>query len=240
LKAKTETTTRGGHRREPAMFRIKICGITTARDAVMVARCGADAVGLNFYPRSPRYLSPEPARRVCEALPAEVVKVGLFVNAPEREVCQTFDGLGLDLIQLHGDEPPACLARLGKRPVMRAFRLDRRGLAPIAAYLEECRKLGCLPRLTLIDSHTKGVYGGTGRVADWNVVSRYPFEQWHPPLVLAGGLTPDNVAEAIRAVRPMAVDTASGVEAGAGQKVRALVRRFVDAATEAYGRLTQD
>ena len=105
------------------MFRIKICGITSVDDALLVARAGADAVGLNFYPRSPRYISLDTARKIVAALPKEIVKVGLFVNAPPADVCRTYSDLSLDLIQLHGDEPPEYLAQLGGRPVMRAFRV---------------------------------------------------------------------------------------------------------------------
>lgn len=219
------------------MFRIKICGITTVDDARMVARSGADALGLNFHPKSPRFVQPEQARGVVRSLPSQVAKVGLFVNASERDVCQTFDELGLDLIQLHGDEPPEFVARLGERPVMRAFRLGKVGLEQVAEYLGQCRELGCLPRMTLIDSYAKGTYGGTGVAADWTEAARYPILSWHPPLVLAGGLRPDNVGEAIRAVRPAAVDTASGVESSPGRKADALVRQFVDAATEAFSRV---
>jgi phosphoribosylanthranilate isomerase len=130
------------------------------------------------------------------------------------------------------------LTRLGDRPVIRAFRLGGAGLQPVADYLDQCRQLGCLPRLILIDSPTEGAYGGTGRVADWTVISRYPLQDWQPPLVLAGGLTAENVAQAIGAVRPRAVDTASGVESSPGRKAEALVRQFVQAARNAFGSLT--
>jgi len=216
------------------MFRIKICGLTDVVDAVEAARAGADAIGLNFYPKSPRFIQPEQARPIVEALPAEVVKVGLFVNAPTADVCRTFDQLGLDLIQLHGDEPPTFLTHLGDRPVMRAFRLGGGRLSPVARYLDECRQLGYMPRLVLVDAHVKGAYGGTGQVADWQALKEYPLDTSVPPLVLAGGLTPDNVAEAIRAVRPAAVDTASGVEAVPGRKSDVLMQRFVTAATRAF------
>jgi phosphoribosylanthranilate isomerase len=216
------------------MFRVKICGITTVEDALAVARSGADAVGLNFVAQSPRFVGHDQARGIAQALPSQVVKVGVFVNAADQEVCRTFDEIGLDLIQLHGDEPPEFLTRLGDRPVMRAFRLGKGGLEAVADYLEQCRRLDCLPRLILVDSSTEGAYGGTGRVADWTVVSRYPLRDWQPPLVLAGGLTPENVAEAIRTVRPAAVDTASGAESSPGRKAEALVRQFVEAAAAAF------
>ena len=218
-----------------SMFRVKICGITSVDDARAVAAAGADAVGLNFYAKSPRYVSVEKAREIINALPPEMVKVGLFVNAPAEEVCQTFDDLGLDLIQLHGDELPTYLTHLGDRPVMRAFRLAEAGLEPIGRYLGHCGRLGCMPRLVLVDAYVEGEYGGTGRVTDWERLKRYPFDVAHPPLVLAGGLTPDNVAEAIRTVRPAAVDTASGVESSPGRKDPAAVEAFVRAARLAFG-----
>ncbi len=216
------------------MFQIKICGITNVDDARTVAQAGADAVGLNFYPKSPRYISTDQARAVVEALPGPVVKVGLFVNAEVDAVCRTYDELGLDLIQLHGDEPPAFLAQLGDRPVMRAFRLDQRQLAPVRQYLDTCGQLDCTPQLALLDAFVQGEYGGTGELADWATIQGFSTGQI-PPLVLAGGLTPQNVAEAIHTVRPAAVDTASGVESSPGQKDPAAVKAFVHAAREAFG-----
>ncbi len=212
------------------MFRIKICGITTVEDALLVARAGADAIGLNFYPQSPRYLPPDHVRPIVESLPPGVVKIGLFVNAGATEVCRTFDEFGLDLVQLHGDEPPEYLPHLGSRPVMRAFRLAQAGLSPVFEYLQQCCRLGCPPHCVLIDSFRRGQYGGTGKTADWEAVANYHLKPAHPPLVLAGGLAPENVANAIRAVRPAAVDTASGVERSPGRKDPDLVARFVAAA----------
>ena len=133
------------------------------------------------------------------------------------------------------------MAELGNRPVMRAFRLSDAGLAPVVEYLDRCRQLECMPEIVLIDAMVKGVYGGSGQVADWDVARRYPAELsaanvLPPPLVLAGGLTPDNVAEAIRSVRPAAVDTASGVESAPGRKDATAVEAFVRAALGALGR----
>jgi len=216
------------------MFSIKICGVTSVNDALMVAAAGADAVGLNFYPKSPRYVTPELARRISEALSWRVVKVGLFVNASSREVCRTFDQLRLDLIQLHGDEPPEFLGELGGRPVMRAFRVGADGLRPVAEYLDQCGKTGCTPRLVLMDSAQDGQYGGTGALPDWSALEGYPIEAAHPPMVLAGGLTPENVGHAIHTVRPTAVDAASGVETSPGRKGDLLVQRFVKAARQAF------
>ena len=215
-------------------FRIKICGITTPENGAMVAQAGA--VGLNFYPKSPRSITRERAAEIIDVLPAEVVKVGLFVNSAADDVVDAFDQLDLDLIQLHGDEPPEFIAALGDRPVMKAFRLGPPGLTPITQYLADCRDLGCLPRFVLIDAYQKGSYGGTGQKADWSVADAYPTNGLTdiPPLVLAGGLTPDNVGDAIRAVHPMAVDTASGVETSPGVKNPELVSRFVQAAADAF------
>jgi len=222
------------------MFQVKICGITSVEDALTVVEAGADAVGLNFYPKSPRYVRPELADRIAAVLPPTVVKVGLFVNATSGHVCQTFQRLGLDLVQLHGDEPPAYLAELGQLPVMRAFRLGHQGLEAVGSYLGCARQLGCLPRLTLIDAHVKGVYGGSGEVADWQLLRTCWTDRQEkpiPPLVLAGGLTPDNVAEAIRTVRPAAVDVASGVESRPPRKDRRRVAAFVEAAHRALEKL---
>ncbi len=228
------------------MFRIKICGITTVDDAQAVAQAGADAVGLNFFGKSRRFVEPAQARRIVEALPPEVVKVGLFVNASQDEVCGTFDSVGLDLVQLHGDEPPDFLARLGGRPILKAFRLGQEDiyygagqldLDTVRRYLDACRERACVPRLVLVDAHVPGAYGGTGRLADWDALEsekQARAQEAFPPLVLAGGLTADNVAEAIQRVRPHAVDTAGGVESAPGHKDAALVERFVRSARAAF------
>jgi phosphoribosylanthranilate isomerase len=218
------------------MFRIKICGITSVEDALIVARAGADAIGLNFYPRSRRYISFDAAKEIVAALPKEVVKVGLFVNTPPVEVCRVHSALSLDLIQLHGDEPPEYLAQLGDRPVMRAFRVQPGSLQPVIEYLALCRELRAAPKLILFDSLAPGEYGGTGKTADWTIVRQYAAQAGLPSLVLAGGLTPQNVAEAIAAVGPAAVDVASGVESSPGRKDSSAVEAFVRATRTAFAR----
>jgi phosphoribosylanthranilate isomerase len=215
------------------MFRIKICGITSVEDALMTAQAGADAIGLNFYARSPRCVAIETAERIVQAMPAGVVKVGLFVDTPAAEVCRLFDDLHLDLIQLHGNQPPEFLAQLGDRPAMKAFRVGSESFPRIAEYLACCQSLKAVPKLVLLDALVEGKLGGTGRVADWNVARAYHTITGAPPLVLAGGLTPDNVAEAIRQVHPVAVDVASGVESQPGRKDAAAVAAFVQAARDA-------
>jgi phosphoribosylanthranilate isomerase len=215
------------------MFRIKICGITRPEDALAAVTAGADAIGLNFYPQSARFVSDSQARRIAAAVPAGVARVGVFVNAAADEILETFDRTPLDLIQLHGDEPPEFLCRLGDRPIVRVFRMGSDGLAAALEYLDRCRQLGAVPRMVLADAAAGRAYGGTGELADWSALRGYPAADWHPPLILAGGLTPDNVAAAIRAVRPAGVDTASGVEVKPGVKDAGLMKRFVEAAREA-------
>jgi len=247
------------------MFRVKICGITTIDDARMAAAAGADAIGLNFCPRSPRFVSFNQAVAICEALPRRILKIGVYVNSPSDQVLLASTALRLDAVQLHGDEPPPAVCHLlesslhldavevhvdgeevpesrrlsdwelpRKSGVIKGFRLGGEGLRPAVEYLERCRQLKCLPTMVLLDSFRKGQYGGTGRLADWSQAARYPLAPWHPPLVLAGGLTPENVAEAIQAVHPYAVDTASGVESSPGRKDPELVKRFVAAARAAF------
>lgn len=208
-------------------FRIKICGITSPDDALLAARAGADALGLNFFPPSPRFVRSDIAREIVGVLSGKpVLKVGLFVNHPPEAVLRIYDDLALDLIQLHGDEPPEYLRRLGTRPVMRALRVGPAGLGPVIEYLAQCARLRAMPELVLLDTDAGKSYGGSGQTGDWSVLAEYPRQEL-PPVVLAGGLNPGNVAEAIRAVRPAAVDVASGVESSPGRKSAELVIQFV-------------
>ncbi len=220
--------------RQTNVFQVKICGITNVDDALAVARAGADALGLNFYGRSPRCISAQVARDIIASIPTGIVKVGLFVNSPADEVCRQFDDLQLDLIQLHGDEPPEFLPQLGHRPVMRAFRMGPNGLDSVIAYLRRSEELKARPALTLLDSSVPGMYGGTGEAGSWEMAAEYVRQPGLPPLVLAGGLTCDNVAMAIAAVRPAAVDVASGVESRPGRKDAVLAETFVRAARAAF------
>ncbi len=217
------------------MFTVKICGITRPQDARTAAEAGADAIGLNFYPQSPRAIDSDRARAIIAALPGEMIKVGLFVNAPPDEICHTYDALGLDLIQLHGDESPELLAALDGRPVMKAFRAaGADGLCMVLDYLETCGALDCLPRLILLDAPLTSGFGGSGKLADWSLAKQYIENYKIPGSVLAGGLKPDNVAEAIQMTGAKAVDTASGVESQAGIKDPAAVAAFVRASRAAF------
>ena len=218
-----------------SVFRIKICGITTIDDAVAAAAAVADAIGLNFYRDSPRYVTEETAQAIVRAMPNTILKVALFVNHPAAKIRDLVDRLGLDLVQLHGDEPAEFLAEIPDLPVMRAFRLGPAGLKPICNYLRQCERCGCLPRLVLLDACKTGHYGGTGELADWTTALAYRSECAYPPFVLAGGLNPENVADAISTVRPFAVDASSGVESSPGKKDRKLLAAFVQAAAREFG-----
>lgn len=215
------------------MFKIKICGINSVKDAQLAGLAGADAVGLNFYEQSSRHVAPEAAEKLVAVLRPNVKRVGLFVNSAADEINRVAEQLQLDYIQLHGDEPPEMLAELSERPILRAFRFGGTGADEIARYLERCEG-GRLPDAILVDALKPGEYGGTGEVADWEAVSKAKSVLGEIPLILAGGLTPFNVAEAILKVRPIAVDVASGVESRPGNKDPMLVRAFVNAAKKAF------
>ncbi|MBN1588834.1 MAG: phosphoribosylanthranilate isomerase [Pirellulales bacterium] len=219
------------------MFRIKVCGITSVDDGRMAAEAGAEAVGLNFYARSKRHVTPKLAQQIAAAMPPEVVRVGVFVNEKVDTIRQLVDTVGLDMIQLHGDEPARFVTELAagcSMPVIRAFRLGPDGAPPIVAYVQRCLAADCPIRMILIDAYSQGDYGGTGKKADWLAVRELPREGL-PPLILAGGLTPENVALAIETTRPAAVDTAGGVESTPGRKDPRRVRAFVEAARAALG-----
>lgn len=219
------------------MFRIKICGITTPADARLAVEAGADAIGLNFCEASPRHIDEAAATAICAAIPAGALKVGVFVNASPDDVRRSYDKLGLDLVQLHGDEPPEQLQGLADLPLVRAFRCGPSGLGAVSAYLESCRVLGSPPRMVLIDAFQPGDYGGTGQLAPWDLAARFHDLRFPYPLVLAGGLNADNVIQAIAQVRPAAVDVASGVESSPGVKDVQKVRAFVARASRAFDAL---
>lgn len=220
------------------VFQIKICGVTTSHDARQAAEAGADAIGLNFFARSPRYVTVQRAREIAATLPPEVTKVGVFVNSQADDVVETADAVGLDMIQLHGDELPSFLQQVTTRPVLRAFRCRDDGLTPVPAYLDDCRAAGRLPDAVLLDAYTPEKYGGTGKCLDWAAVSQAGDRLGGLPIVLAGGLTPENVGDAIVAAHPTAVDTAGGVEASPGVKDIAKMKLFVSVAQSAFRRVS--
>lgn len=217
------------------MFRIKICGITNSDDARRAVDAGADAIGLNFYAQSPRYVTIDAARKIADAVRDQTLVVGVFVNESPTGMMGVVTEVGLGAIQVHGDEPPALLERLPDRPLLRVRRLTEAGLDAVAEDLEACRAAGRAPDAVLVDSAAApGVYGGTGHPVAWDALRDYDATLGAMPLILAGGLTPDNVAEAIRVVRPAGVDVASGVESAPGKKDPAKLAAFVAAAQAAF------
>ena len=203
-----------------APVRVKICGITRPEDAQAAVAAGADALGFNFWPQSKRYLRPEAARAIIATLPPFVVAVGVFVNERRGEVERIAGHSGVQALQLHGDETPADCTGYAL-PVIRGLRVGSDfNAATLAAFAVSAY---------LLDAPAPG-YGGSGTCLDWNLLKGV---QAPSPIILAGGLTPQNVADAVRCVRPYAVDVASGVESAPGIKDASAVRAFVAAAKSA-------
>ncbi|MCY2965514.1 MAG: phosphoribosylanthranilate isomerase [Planctomycetota bacterium] len=217
---------------------IKICGIRDLPTARAVIEAGADALGFNFYTPSPRAVVVEVAREIVAQLPDHVDAVGLFVNHSLEFVRETSRHCGLRAVQLHGDESPEFVAQVAKEfPVIRAFRVGDSGLGEVEEYLTRLSELGVTLRAAIVDAKVAGAYGGTGHTAPWDLLKAgWNREKW-PPLVLAGGLTPVNVQQAIGVVRPWGVDVAGGVESAVACKDPAMVREFVSRAREAGGRI---
>ena len=198
------------------MIRTKICGITSLDDALIAIEAGADALGFVFYKDSPRHIFPEEAARITSILPPFVQAVGLFVNEAPETVNQVSRLCHLGLIQLHGDEPPEYCRQIEQR-VIKAFRVSSMtSLEPISEY-----RLSCC----LLDAYSPAFYGGTGKSFNWEIACEAVRRGYK--VVLAGGLTPDNVVEAISLVQPYAVDVSSGVESSPGKKDAAKVQEFI-------------
>jgi len=199
--------------------RVKICGITRAEDALAAVRFGADAIGFNFFPGSKRYCPPPQARRILSALPPFVTSVGVFVNARSEELAAAVRESGISVAQLHGDERPEDCAAAGV-PVIKALRVD----GPEAVARARDFEVSAV----LLDAPSSS-FGGSGARFDWSLARELAARR---SVILAGGLTPENVGDAIRAVRPYAVDVASGVEDAPGIKSAERMRRFIQAAKE--------
>ena len=198
---------------------VKICGITSEADALAAAEAGADAIGLMFYEDSPRHVTLEQAKAISAALPQHVMRVGVFVNAEEAFVHQALTECMLNILQFHGDETPEECSRY---PVMtlKAFRVQgEETLAELEAYPSAGY---------LLDAYVKDALGGTGATFNWDLAVRA--QEFGKPIFLAGGLTPENVAEAVRKVQPFGVDVSSGVEIEPGRKDAEQMRTFVAAA----------
>jgi phosphoribosylanthranilate isomerase len=196
------------------MVKVKICGVTRVEDALAAAAAGAAAIGLNFHAGSARRVSVESAREIVAALPSSVCCVGVFVDEARSRIEEVSETVGLSALQLHGDEPPEACAGWPVK-VIKAVRVrDSSSLAIIGDYPVD---------FILLDAYVEGHTGGTGRRFEWELATAVDRSR----LILAGGLTPENVAEAVRKVRPFAVDVASGVERAPGVKDGEALRRFI-------------
>jgi phosphoribosylanthranilate isomerase len=203
----------------PMTVRVKICGITSVDDAEAAVEAGADALGLVFYTGSPRCVTLEKAMEISAVLPVSVARVGVFLDAEEEFVREAIDAAGLDTIQLHGAETPEYCARFELVSVWKAFRMvGPESLDALEAYATSA---------WLLDSYVPGQPGGTGAQFNWELA--VAAKEFGRPIVLAGGLTPENVREAIERVQPWGVDVSTGVERAPGRKIAARMKAFVEA-----------
>ena len=204
--------------------KVKICGITNLADSLAAVEAGADMLGFVFCEQSPRHISMRAAAQIIRQVPPFVVKVGVFVNAPAADVSEAVAACELNLLQFHGDEPPEYCTQFGVMS-MKAFRIrDVESLRALPNYRTDA---------WLLDAFAPDKPGGTGKAFNWKLAVEA--QKFGRPIFLAGGLTPENVAEAVRQVRPFAVDVSSGVESSPGKKDRAKVRAFVQAAKASLG-----
>ena len=198
--------------------RVKICGLTNVADSLAAAEAGADMIGLMFYDGSPRRVTLAQAAEISRALPPFVLRVGVFVNPEAAVVARAITECNLSLLQFHGDEPSDFCTQFGLMN-MKAFRIrDEASLAPLAEYQTDA---------FLLDAYSPAALGGTGERFNWELAVKA--QEFGKPIFLAGGLTPGNVAEAVRQVHPFAVDVSSGVESAPGQKDAAKIRAFIQA-----------
>ena len=213
-------------------IRIKICGITRVEDATAAQTAGADAIGLNFYEKSKRYIEPSKAVSIAGAVEEMVSVVGVFVNSPNEEVCEIAQQVGLSHIQLHGDEQPSMVgeleAILPDTLTIRAVRIRDEGFEQAQAEIAQWQDAGV--DAILLDAAAAGSFGGTGKRLNWKSLNQLTFDV---PWLLAGGLNPENVAEAIGVCQPDGVDVASGVESSPGIKGLKMIQDFVSASKTA-------
>jgi len=206
--------------RKRMSVKVKICGVTNIEDALAAVEAGADALGFMFYEPSPRNVQVKVATDIIRQLPPFVAKVGVFVNAAEETVRRAIEECGIDTLQFHGDETPEFCRKFSPLKIYKAFRMEN---------LESLRALpGYRTDAWLLDSFVQGKHGGTGAQFNWDLAVES--KKLGRPIILAGGLTPENVADAVRKVRPFAVDVSSGVESSPGKKDHGKVRRFIASA----------
>jgi phosphoribosylanthranilate isomerase len=209
------------------MVKVKICGITNWVDARRAIESGADLLGFNFVATSPRYVTPAKARRMVKRLPSHISAVGVFQNEKEAKMLAIARSVGLDQLQLHGDETPAMVARLVRQlRVIKALRVKKPFRAAQLAAFKQADAI-------LLDGYSRKTRGGTGKTFDWRVARR---AKRHGRIFLAGGLTPENVAEAIRTARPYGVDVCSGVESRPGKKDPVRMRSLLRAVKASQGK----
>ncbi|HXY35831.1 MAG TPA: phosphoribosylanthranilate isomerase [Planctomycetaceae bacterium] len=221
---------------------IKICGLTDPSQARAIAALRPDAVGLNFYPKSPRFVSAAAARKIADAIGSQIERIGVFVEPSSEELRRTVAECGLSGVQIHSANEQHALGEMAvdAGPVTRricGFQVGAPGLAHLRNYLAHHKPGEWIADACLADALVQGMLGGTGQTAPWQVLrDEYLRDEW-PPLILAGGLRPENVAEAIATVRPWGVDVASGVEASPGIKDIERVARFIVEARRAFAEL---
>ncbi|WP_456437871.1 phosphoribosylanthranilate isomerase [Desulfurobacterium sp.] len=202
------------------MVKIKVCGITNIEDALAAVEAGADAVGFIIFKGSKRYISPLEVRHITKELPPFVTKVGVFVNEDRATVLEILSYANLDFAQLHGDETPEYCRYIGKRRVIKVFRLkDETEVKRVKDYENVASAI-------LLDTFSQDAFGGTGKTFDWNIALKVK-EAVNIPLILSGGLNSENVSAAIENIRPYAVDVCSGVESHPGKKDREAVEKFI-------------
>jgi phosphoribosylanthranilate isomerase len=199
--------------------RVKICGVTNVADALAAAEAGADMIGLNFYEKSPRYVSLKAAAAISKQLPPFVMRVGVFVNPEEALVTRAIGECNLSLLQFHGDETSEFCTQFSLMSIKALRVRDAESLKALANFQTDA---------FLLDAHSKSGLGGTGEQFNWD--QAVEAQKFGKPIFLAGGLTPENVAEAVRKVRPFAVDVSSGVEISPGKKNHAKMKAFIAAA----------
>ncbi|RUM40482.1 MAG: phosphoribosylanthranilate isomerase [Desulfurobacterium sp.] len=205
------------------MVKVKICGITNLEDALTATEAGADALGFILYSKSKRFIKAKDVRKITLNLPPFTLKVGVFVNEDPRNVLEILSYAHLDFAQLHGDETPEECEYVGKNRVIKVFRLKEIAeIEKIEPYIGKIRAI-------LLDTYSKDSYGGTGKTFNWEI-ARAVKERFDIPVILSGGLNPENVAKAIREVNPYAVDVSSGVETEPGKKDKEKVFQFVKVA----------
>jgi phosphoribosylanthranilate isomerase len=194
---------------------VKICGITNKENALYAAQCGAAALGFIFYPLSQRYIKPEEAKKIINALPEKLIKVGVFVNEQPEEIKRVMEYCALDMIQLHGDETPDYCRQFPAFPIIKAVSLNNDDDVEYACRFDVAA--------ILVDSRSDGLYGGTGKKSNWELASRVGNKK---PLILSGGLNAENIADAIIKVAPAVLDINSGVENSPGIKDHAKIERI--------------